>query len=263
MIVPVLSLLYSRKVEIDIYNKSNPENEIVAGDTVEISFKGISNPVAKLATLYNPTWLSEAFGNKGTFVEYSNNKTGTIKGYCEQRDLATNNTITVKLDEDGTYNFTDGKIFSQWWGSALGEDKKVQGEGKPNLSAETHEKYFSQMPDFSIDVAKKNDNEVKVTEIKLLPQTLQIKENLSRKLSMEISPVDATNKKVKWESSDENILTVSEDGTIKAIKSGQAVVTATSLDGSNVKGECSVTVIGQEFIDLRNEQFKTNTSRFE
>ena len=147
----------ARKVEIDIYNKSNPENEIVAGDTVEISFKGISNPVAKLATLYNPTWLSEAFGNKGTFVEYSNDKTGTIKGYCNQWDLATNNTITVKLDEDGTYNFTDGKIFSQWWGSALGEDKKVQSEGKPNLAADTHEKYFSQMPDFSIDVAKKND----------------------------------------------------------------------------------------------------------
>ena len=116
----------ARKVEIDIYNKSNPENEIVAGDTVEISFKGISNPVAKLATLYNPTWLSEAFGNKGTFVEYSNDKTGTIKGYCNQWDLATNNTITVKLDEDGTYNFTDGKIFSQWWGSALGEDKKFK-----------------------------------------------------------------------------------------------------------------------------------------
>ncbi|MGM9530260.1 DUF4430 domain-containing protein [Intestinibacter sp.] len=146
----------ARKIEISVVNASREGEELQAGDTAKISFKGITHPVYKLATIYNPTWLQESWGNKGTFVEYTNDIVGTVKGYCKQYDLATNNTITVTFDKEGSYKFTSGRIFTQWWGSELGADKGEEGKGDPNLSAPQNERYFSSMPDFTIDVKEKD-----------------------------------------------------------------------------------------------------------
>ena len=61
------------------------------------------------------------------------------------------------------------------------------------------------------------------------------------KLQAQILPTDATNKKVKWESSNPEIVEVSEDGTIQAIKYGTAEITATTIDGG-YDASCIVTV---------------------
>ncbi len=146
----------ARKIQISIVNATNEGQPLKAGDTAKISFKGITHPVYKLASMYNPTWLNEAWGNKGTFVEYTNDTLGTVKGYCNQWDLATNNTITVKFDKEGSYKFTSGRIFTQWWGSELGADKGEEGSKDPNLNAPQNERYFSSMPDFTIDVKERD-----------------------------------------------------------------------------------------------------------
>ena len=49
---------------------------------------------------------------------------------------------------------------------------------------------------------------------------------------VEIGPEDATNKSLKWESSDTAIFSVSSSGEIKAIRPGTATVTCTAADGS-------------------------------
>lgn len=54
---------------------------------------------------------------------------------------------------------------------------------------------------------------------------------LPARLNAEITPNDATNKNIKWESSDTDIAEVSEDGVITPCGVGTATITATSEDG--------------------------------
>ena len=243
----------ARKIEIETYNKSNPRKNIGAGDTVEITFNGISNPVAKLATIYNPTFLDKYEDNKGTFVEYTNEELGIFKGYCSQWDLDTKNKIEITFEEEGTYNFTEGRIFSEWWGEKLGNDKIIQGAEKPNLGAPKYERYFSKMPSFSIEVGEKNED-VAVTGISLenyygeIKDDLQIHEGESQTITAQIKPSNATNKSVIWTSTNEDIASVN-NGVITTKDSGKVKIIATTQDG-NFKAECNVIVIPKEHMDL-------------
>lgn len=241
----------ARKIEINTYNKSNPGKQIGEGDTVQISFKGISNPVAKLATIYNPTFLSQWDDNKGTFVEYKNDSVGVVKGYCSQWDLDKKNTIDVRFDKKGTYDFSEGRIFSQWWGSPLGTDKDVQGSGDPNLGAPTRERYFSQMPNFSIEVGDKNEEIiVAVDGIHLDQSNLSMNEGESKNINATVKPENATNKSVTWSSTNENIAIV-ENGKITAKSPGSTIITAITVDGK-FKATCNIEVISKEFVELKN-----------
>ena len=147
----------ARKIEINVDNKTNPGQPLESGDTAVVSFRGIANPVYKLATIYNPTWHSTGkWASAGTFVEYTNADLSedTFKGYCSQWDLATKNSFEVTFDKGGEFTFTGGRIFSSWWGSQLGADKGVYGQGDPNLNAPIMERYFCQLPDFTVSVKK-------------------------------------------------------------------------------------------------------------
>lgn len=147
----------ARKIEINVANKTNPGQPLESGDTAVVSFRGIANPVYKLATIYNPTWHSTGtWASAGTFVEYTNEELSeeTFKGYCSQGDLATKNSFEVTFYKGGEFTFTGGRIFSSWWGSQLGADKGVYGQGDPNLNAPIMERYFCQLPDFTVSVKK-------------------------------------------------------------------------------------------------------------
>ena len=147
----------ARKIEINVDNKTNPGQPLESGDTAVVSFRGIANPVYKLATIYNPTFHNPNWGAKGTFVEYTNPDLSedTFKGYCSQWDLATKNSFEVTFGKGGEFTFTGGCIFSSWWGSKLGADKGVYGQGDPNLNAPIMERYFCQLPDFTVRVKTK------------------------------------------------------------------------------------------------------------
>ena len=56
-------------------------------------------------------------------------------------------------------------------------------------------------------------------------------------------PSDATNTTLQWESSDNKIATVSESGVVTAIALGEATITATTTDGSNLQAKCKITVV--------------------
>ncbi len=65
-------------------------------------------------------------------------------------------------------------------------------------------------------------------------ETLQLKAT--------VLPSDATDKTVKWTSSDSSVAKVSSGGTVTAVKSGVALITATTADGKKT-ASCSVTVL--------------------
>ena len=62
-----------------------------------------------------------------------------------------------------------------------------------------------------------------------------------------VEPADATNKRVTWSSSDEDILTVDKNGFVRAQKAGEAVVTVTTVDGG-FTAECRITVEKPELL---------------
>lgn len=70
-----------------------------------------------------------------------------------------------------------------------------------------------------------------VTDIKINENVTSMKEGESQKLTATISPDDATDKNITWESSDESIATVSATGEVIAKKYGTVDITATSSNG--------------------------------
>lgn len=65
---------------------------------------------------------------------------------------------------------------------------------------------------------------------------------VSHVLTATASPDDAVNKAVNWSSEPTDIVTVDENGTLTAVKEGEATITATAADGSGVTATCTVNV---------------------
>lgn len=83
---------------------------------------------------------------------------------------------------------------------------------------------------------------VPVTGLKLSSESLTLQEKDSDTLTATVEPANATNKSVTWESSDTDIATVSENGTVTAVSAGTATIIATAADGSGARASCEVTV---------------------
>lgn len=62
------------------------------------------------------------------------------------------------------------------------------------------------------------------------------------RLASSVVPADAANQAVRWVSSDSSIATVSDDGIVKGIAAGTAVISAVSADDPSIKADCTVTV---------------------
>ena len=69
------------------------------------------------------------------------------------------------------------------------------------------------------------------TDIKINENITSMKEGESQKLTATITPENATDKKVTWKSSDENIATISSSGEIIAKKDGTVEISATTSNG--------------------------------
>ena len=72
-----------------------------------------------------------------------------------------------------------------------------------------------------------------VTGIKVSPDTRTLtKKDETAQLTAEVTPSYADNKRVTWQSSDEKVATVDENGKVTAVGNGTATITATSVSGS-------------------------------
>ena len=72
-----------------------------------------------------------------------------------------------------------------------------------------------------------------VTGIKVSPDTLTLtKKDETAQLTAEVTPSYADNKRVTWQSSDEKVATVDENGKVTAVGNGTAAINATSVSGS-------------------------------
>ncbi|MBD5345987.1 MAG: hypothetical protein HDR92_02500 [Bacteroides sp.] len=86
-------------------------------------------------------------------------------------------------------------------------------------------------------------NHVLVTKITIDGPT-SLTKGETAKFSATVTPVDASDYTITWSSSDTEVATIDEDGTMTAVGAGTTTITATANDGSGVKGEATLNVVG-------------------
>lgn len=94
------------------------------------------------------------------------------------------------------------------------------------------------------DISKNPDlSNRPVAEITLSPLTLSIQEGSTANISATIRPNDAKNKSLQWVSSNPDVAAV-VNGTVRAIKTGSATISAIATDGGGAtsSNSCAVTV---------------------
>lgn len=131
-----------------------------------------------------------------------------------------------------------------YWESEDSEIASVNAEGKVVAHKPGTTNIIATSND-SLDISKclvvVLDNTIKVSGINLNRKNLILCTGTSDFLYVNIEPENATNKEVEWKSSDENIVSVDNDGRIEALAAGSAEITATSEDSSKAD-KCSISV---------------------
>ena len=93
-------------------------------------------------------------------------------------------------------------------------------------------------------VVQNNTNKnVLVEEISPLVKDITIKTGTARKVYLTVLPANAYNKDISYTSSDEKVAQVDSSGKVTALKEGNAIITATTKDGSNLSTFFNVKVI--------------------
>ncbi|WP_409179219.1 Ig-like domain-containing protein [Brevibacillus fortis] len=94
-----------------------------------------------------------------------------------------------------------------------------------------------------------------VTGVELEEEELTLRVGDTESLHATVKPANATNKRVKWESSDSEIVEVDEEGKIKAVAPGTATITVTTVDGNKTDSvEVTVKEIGEPVTGVELEE---------
>ena len=156
----------------------------------------------------------------------------------EQEEISINygERITLKPMVTPTDGYTDGLT----WSSSNSNLVSVTNNGELNV-------LLNQEGESVITISTKEGvtaginvkvipykQQIKVNSIKFDTSEISLNYNTTKTLKPIISPENATNKKVMYTTSDKNLVTVDNNGVIKAVsnRDGQAIITVTTEDGN-------------------------------
>lgn len=95
---------------------------------------------------------------------------------------------------------------------------------------------------------KKEKNQViEVTGIELVESSVEMTVGTSHKLTATVLPENATEKGVVWESKDESIASVDQEGLVSAVKEGSTQIIASTANG-NFSAVCNVIIVEKELV---------------
>lgn len=83
---------------------------------------------------------------------------------------------------------------------------------------------------------------IPVSSISLNKTSATLYLNQTVQLTATVSPSNATDRSIVWSTSDNSIASVTSTGLVTAIAPGNAIITASTADGSNLSATCAITV---------------------
>lgn len=161
----------------------------------------------------------------GATVDANNNKLINYKGFSVE------STPTKYFVKGDMAYFTAEKIVIPFIGiqfSRSMEDKDVAGQ---ILQTATKGGQYVQDENKIGIVKAQLDTTVHVTDLTVSQATTSIKVGATKAVTATVTPANATNNQVTWSSSDTTVATVDNQGTITAVKEGNATVTVKATDG--------------------------------
>ncbi len=123
---------------------------------------------------------------------------------------------------------TDGSVI---WSSGNENVATVDNTGKVTAVGKGGAIITATTTDQSLSATCKVTVTIPVKGITCDQESVTLLDGASVKLNFTVLPEDASNKNIKIVSSDPSVATVDNNGTVKGIKSGTAVITATTEDG--------------------------------
>ena len=215
-----------------------------AGETLTIPEGSSLNCNGKLTnngTIVNKgTMNGDPTGGSGTVVSTPTITTESLpEGMAGQPYTATlaatGNDITWSLDSGtlpaGLTLNSDGTIT----GTPSAEDSSTFTVKAENSAGFTTKQYTLNIKPATVSV----------TGVTLDPTELSLFTGGSATLTVKVEPADATNQDVTWESSNPDVATV-VDGTVTAVKAGEATITVKTVDG-NYTATCTVKVTDKTY----------------
>ncbi|GHU83335.1 hypothetical protein AGMMS50284_6690 [Clostridia bacterium] len=140
---------------------------------------------------------------------------------------ATNKDLTFEIDKPWVATITKENGVYVVKGSIAGYATTVKVKTKDGSNISTS---------FLVKVVEP----IKATSIKVY--ALSVERGEYKKVKVEFTPSNTTNKDLDWGSSHVYIASMTQDGTVYGGMEGTATITAKTRDGSNVKASCIVTV---------------------
>ena len=126
---------------------------------------------------------------------------------------ATNQSVTWTSSNPGVATVSNGTVTAKKKGTATITVKTSDGGKTASVKVTVVEKI------------------VNVTGVSISPSSLNLDVNKTGQLTANITPTGATNKNVTWHSSDTHIATVSQNGVVKGLASGEVTITVKTEDG--------------------------------
>lgn len=195
------------------------------------------------AILENGGKLDKVYVLTGSTVEIDTNVKNLYVNAKTDNLTITDRTTVDKLSISSSSTITnDGKINEL----NTSQDITVNGNGTINN------------PTGDGTVTAGNGQNISVKGVSLNKTATTIEVGKTEKLTATVQPTNATNQKVTWKSSNEDVATVGTDGTVTANAVGTADITVTTADGSKT-ATCTVTVnpetVAVESVSLSESSF--------
>lgn len=179
---------------------------------------------------------------------------GHFMVYVEPKDI---DEILVSLSPDRTDYYvgdeidsSDIEVFIQYADDSLEETKDYylnydfSTAGKKIVTVS----YHNYRKSFIVNVKSKTEPTItkptvkKVTKVEVGKKSVALLNGRSTTVKVKVSPTNATNKKLKWTTSNAKVATVNQSGKITAKGRGKATIKVMALDGSNKYATVKVTV---------------------